>query len=251
MKNVTLLLQGKILQETIDFYVKHYPTTNVVISTWIGSDLNFSKLPETYNVVLSKLPKEGGHQNINYQVESTCSGLNFITTDYVIKLRGDEYYSNLDYVAYEVAMNPFKLQCSPIFFRHWEFMPYHISDHIIGGTLENVKLMFEKTKYNLKHKLVYNIQNGAKFDFWEPEINLTRSYLMGKEPHRWGDIDGRQLMVDNFDILNIKKLEPYKIVANIFKASWTKDFVPERNFSISHVDKLFLPEHGAYETDIS
>ena len=64
MKNVTILLQGKILQETIDFFVKHYPTANVVISTWIGSELDFSNLPHTYNIVLSKLPKEGGAQNI-------------------------------------------------------------------------------------------------------------------------------------------------------------------------------------------
>ena len=33
MKNVTILLQGKILQETIDFFVKHYPNQNVVVST--------------------------------------------------------------------------------------------------------------------------------------------------------------------------------------------------------------------------
>jgi hypothetical protein len=253
MKNVTILLQGKVLQETIDFFVQNYPDSNVVISTWTDSELNFSNLPETYNVILSKLPDDGGFQNINYQVRSTLSGLKYIETDYVIKLRGDEYYSNLDYVAYEVAMNPFKIHCSPIFFRHWSFMQYHISDHIIAGTLENVKLMFEKTDYNLRNKLLYHMTNGAKYEFWEPEINLTRSYLMAKEPMRWDNdhIDGRQLMVDNFQILDIKRLEPYKIVANIFKTSWTEGFVPERNYSISNVNKLFLPETGAYDTDIT
>lgn len=251
MKNVTILLQGKVLQETIDFFVENYPTTNVVISTWIGSELDFSKLSQTHKVILGKLPEEGGYQNINYQVESTLNGLQCIHTDYVIKIRGDEYYSNLDYVAYEIAMNPYKIHCSPIFFRHWEFMNYHISDHIIAGTLQNVKLMFEKTKFNLQNKLVYNLNNGEKFDFWEPEINLTRSYLMAKEPDRWENIDGRQLMVDNFNILKIKKLEPYKIVANIFNASWTEGFVPEQNYSISNVNKLFLPESGAYDVNIT
>ena len=61
MKNVTILLQGKILQETINFFVKHYPTQNVVISTWIGCELDFSKIPNSYNIILTKLPKEGGH----------------------------------------------------------------------------------------------------------------------------------------------------------------------------------------------
>ena len=50
MKNVTILLQGKILQETIDFFIKHYPTQNVVISTWISCKLDLSKIPKSYNV---------------------------------------------------------------------------------------------------------------------------------------------------------------------------------------------------------
>ena len=251
MKNVTILLQGKILQETIDFYVENYPTANVVISTWIGSELDFSKLPQTYNVVLSKLPKEGGHQNMNYQILSTINGLRFVETDYVIKIRGDEYYSNMEYITNEVVMNPKKIHCSPVFFRHWDYMAYHISDHIIAGTTNNIKLMFEKTKFYTENNLVYHIKEGEKFEFWEPEINLTRSYLMAKESERWDRVDGRQLMVDNFEILNIEKLHPYKIVANIFKASWTEGFIPERNYSISDINKLFLKQEQAYAVNIS
>ena len=251
MKNVTILLQGKILQDSVDFLVKNYPHANVVISTWFGTDVDFSNLPETYNVVLTKIPSEGGHQNINYQVLSTLKGLQFIKTDYVIKLRGDEYYSNLDYVAYEVAMNPNKIHCSPIFFRHWSFMEYHISDHIIAGTIENLKLMFESTKFNLDNGLVYHIRDGQKFEFWEPEINLTRSYLMAKEPKRWGIISSNDLMVDNFEILDIQRLHPYKIVANIFQREWTDGFIPERNFSISNVRRLYLSKDEVYDTDIT
>lgn len=251
MKNVTILLQGKILQETIDFFVENYPTANVVISTWIGSELDFSKLPQTYNVVLSKLPEEGGHQNMNYQILSTINGLRFVETDYVIKIRGDEYYSNIEYIANEVAMNPHKIHCSPIFFRHWEFMEYHISDHIIAGTLSNLRLMFEKTKFYIKNNMIYHIKDGVKHEFWEPEINLTRGYLMAKESERWGIVDGRQLMIDNFEILNIEKLHPYKIVANIFTTTWTEGFIPERNYSISDVNKLLLKQNEAYATNIT
>jgi len=250
MKNVTILLQGKILQDSVNFLIKHYPTANVVISTWVGTKVDFSKIPQSYNVILTPLPVEGGHQNINYQILSTLKGLQFIETDYVIKLRGDEYYSNLDYVAYEIAMNPSKIHCSSIFFRHWSFMEYHISDHIIAGTTENLKLMFESTKFNLENGLVYHIRDGEKFEFWEPEINLTRSYLMSKESVRWGKVDGRQLMVDNFEILDIQRLHPYKITANIFQTEWTDGFIPERNFSISDVNKLFLSKEEAYVVDI-
>ena len=251
MKNVTILLQGKILQQTIDFFIKNYPTQNVVISTWIGSKIDLSKLPHSYNVILTKLPKDGGHQNIAYQLLSTNNGLKCVETDYVIKIRGDEYYSNIEYIVNEIAMNPKKIHCSPVFFRHWEFMKYHISDHIIAGTTSNLKLMFGKTKFYMDNKLVYNFMDNKKYEFWEPEINLTRSYLMAKEPERWNKVDGRQLMVDNFEILNIKKLEPYKVVANIFNKEWSEGFIPEQNYSISDVNKLFLPENGAYAVNIS
>jgi hypothetical protein len=251
MKNVTIILQGKILQETIDFFVKHYPNQNVVVSTWIGSKLDLSKLPQSYNVILTKLPKNGGHQNIAYQLLSTNNGLKCVETDYVIKLRGDEYYSNLEYVAYEIAMNPHKIHCSSVFFRHWEFMQYHISDHIIAGTTSNVKLMFEKTKFYMDNNLVYNLRDGIKHQFWEPEINLTRSYLMTKEPERWGNMDGRYLMIENFEILDIKKLEPYKVVANIFNTQWTEGFIPERNYSISNINKLLLKQDEAYALNIT
>jgi hypothetical protein len=251
MKNVTILLQGKILQQTIDFFIKNYPTQNVVISTWIGSKIDLSKLPHSYNVILTKLPKDGGHQNIAYQLLSTNNGLKCVETDYVIKIRGDEYYSNIEYIVNEIAMNPKKIHCSPVFFRHWEFMKYHISDHIIAGTTSNLKLMFGKTKFYMDNKLVYNFMDNKKYEFWEPEINLTRSYLMAKEPERWNKVDGRQLMVDNFEILNIKKLEPYKVVANIFNKEWSEGFIPEQNYSISDVNKLFLPENGAYAVNIT
>lgn len=251
MKNVTILLQGKVLQDSLDFYVKNYPTANVVISTWVGSKLDISNIPQSYNVVLTKLPENGGDQNINYQLLSTLNGLRFVETDYVIKIRGDEYYSNLEYISYEIAMNPHKIYSSPVFFRHWSFMKYHISDHIIAGTKENLQLMFEKTKLNIENELVYHMVDGKPHRFWEPEINLTRSYLMAKESERWDKVDGRKLMVDNFEILDIRKLHPYKIVANIFKAQWTDGFIPERNFSISDVRRLYLTKEEAYDTNIS
>jgi hypothetical protein len=251
MKNVTILLQGKILQETVDFFVKNYPTQNVVISTWVGCTVDYSKIPHSYKIIFGKLPKDGGHQNILYQLLSTNNGLKCVETDYVIKLRGDEYYSNLEYIAYEIAMNPHKIHCSSVFFRHWEFMQYHISDHIIAGTTSNLKLMFEKTKFYMDNKLVYNFRDGIKHEFWEPEINLTRSYLMAKEPERWGNTDGRHLMIENFEILDIKKLEPYKVVANIFNTQWTEGFIPERNYSISNINKLLLNQDEAYALNIT
>ena len=251
MKNVTLIIQGKVSQETLDFYIEHYPTLTVIISTWIDNNLNLKKLPESYKLVCQPLPPHGGYQNQNYQFTSTLNGLHLSNTKYVIKLRGDEYFNNIEYIVSEMDKNPNKIFSSPIFFRHWSFMKYHISDHVIAGTRENLLTMFEGVVRNLKEKKLYHMREGEKMEYWEPEINLTRSYLMDKEPDRYDVVDGRILMIDNFEILDINKMTPYKIVANIFKTTWKGGFIPERNYSISNVRKLLLSKEKAYDTDIT
>jgi hypothetical protein len=251
MKNVTLIIQGRVSQETLDFYTHNYPSLNVIISTWIENNLNLNNLPPSYKLICQPLPEKGGHQNQNYQFASTINGLYLSNTEYVIKIRGDEYYNNIEYILSQMERNPNKVFSSPIFFRHWSFMKYHISDHVIAGTRENLLMMFQSAIDKIANGELYHIRNGEKLEYWEPEINLTRAYLMDKEPDRYEVVDGRILMIDNFEILDINKMTPYKIVANIFKTTWKGGFIPERNYSISNVRKLLLSKEKAYDTDIT
>jgi hypothetical protein len=55
-------------------------------------------------------------------------------------------------------------------------------------------------------------------------------------------VDGRFLMKEHFNILDINLLKPYKVKANLFKNEWRDNFTPEHNYSISHIDKLFSDE---------
>ena len=45
MKNVTILIQGKITQETYNFYVESCPQYPIVISTWSNNQLDLSYFP--------------------------------------------------------------------------------------------------------------------------------------------------------------------------------------------------------------
>tara|TARA_R110002012_G_scaffold298921_1_gene497625 strand:- start:65 stop:868 length:804 start_codon:yes stop_codon:yes gene_type:complete len=267
MENVTIILQGIISQHTLNFYIEHYPTANVIISTWVNVKLNIQNIPSTYNVILSKLPKDKGPQNMHYQILSTLNGLRFTKTDHVIKIRGDEYYSNIEYIVNEIGNNPKKIYCSPVFFRHWSHSKFHISDHIIAGTTDNLKLMFEKTKFYFKNNMIYNISEnefklGIKYqekrEFEQPktidggpEESLTRSYLMAKEGERWGKVDGRLLMVDNFEILNVEELSPFRMISNGNRVHWDNSFIPEKNKSISNINQLLLSKEEVYGADIS
>jgi hypothetical protein len=252
MKDVTLIIQGKVSQETLDFYIENYPSLNVIISTWVDNNLDLSNLPITYRLVTQQLPDTSGFQNQNYQFVSTINGLHLCNTPYVIKMRGDEYYNNIEYIYSRIQSIPEKIHCSPVFFRHWSYMKFHISDHIIAGTKEKLLTMFESTKTKVDNGEIFHIVDGKIHMFWEPEINLTRGYLMKVEPSKFGFIDGRKLMIKHFDILDIELLEPYKIVANIFNKTWTSGFIPEMNYSISDVRKLLLEnENNIYDTNIT
>jgi len=183
---------------------------------------------------------------MNYQFVSTINGLNNVSTKYVVKVRGDEYYSNIDFIRDLVESNPSKIWTVPVFFRHGTDFPYHISDHLIAATTENLKFMFGATKYAFDNKLIYHVVDGQRYSYWEPEINLTKGYLMAKYKEEFHKKEMNQIMVENFDIIPLTELKPYKIIANIFKTYWINNFTPELNQSISKIEQL-LDKKAPYE----
>jgi len=248
MEDVTIIIQGKLLPDCYDFWINNYKDCPVILSTWVDSDIDFKKIPENFIVLLSPYPYDFGAQNLNLQLISTINALKKVDTKYVIKIRGDEYYSNIQYIFNSIRVEPKKIHTSPIFFRAWQYAEYHISDHIIAGTKENMLLMFESTKHNFDTGKV-NISKwkiNGKFHklvkTHAPEERITKSYLNAKEPFRFEKVDGRILMSEHFDILDIDLLHPYKIKANLFRKEWNKDFIPERNFSISTIQQLFADD---------
>ena len=245
MEDVTLIIQGRLYQDSYDFYIKNYTQCPVIISTWTDCKIDFSNIPNNFIVILAPLPLDGGKQNINYQLVSTLNALKRVTTPLVIKIRGDEYYSNIEFIYNQIKMEQNKIHTASIFFRAWQFAEYHISDHIIAGTKERVMLMFKETKKNFDtgEMNISKWKLEGKFHRWitteAPEERITKSYLNSIDPFRYDIIDGVILMKEHFDILDITKLFPYKIKANIWEAEWdNKEFIPEENYSISNMYQL-------------
>ena len=86
MKDVTLIIQGRIDQECYDFYVENYKDFPVIISIWVGCNIDFSNAPNNFTIIFGSVPKESGPQNMNYQFISTLNGLNMVKTNYVVKI---------------------------------------------------------------------------------------------------------------------------------------------------------------------
>lgn len=245
MEDVTVIIQGRLLQESYDFYIKNYIDFPVIISTWVDNTISFHNLPQNFKVVYSPYPSEFGAQNLNLQLISTLAGLQMVKTNYVIKMRGDEYWSNPQYIEKCIKSVPNKIWTSSVFFRAWQYSEYHASDHIIAGTLENVETMFSETKkiFNNGELNLSKWKIDGKLHKWvithSPEERITKAYLRAKSPEKFDRVDGRILMKEYFDILDNELIKPYKIKANLFKKEWTDDFIPERNYSISTIDQLF------------
>lgn len=174
MNDCTILIQGRINPECLDLWIKNYTNYNVVLSTWEDEDLSTFKIPKNWTVIINQYPlvRFRADANLDYQIISTLKGLNKINTHYVIKVRADEYWSNLDKVYKKMVLNPNKIVSGSMYFRNWGLYKFHCSDKLIAGTWSNVFSMFESTLHNLE------------IDLWSttiPESQLGLGFVMAME----------------------------------------------------------------------
>jgi hypothetical protein len=168
----TILLQGRLEKRTMDFWVKNYSNSNICVSIW-EDDIEYN-FPKKWTIVKSKKPNPRltEHYNLDLQILSTLYGLEKIKTNYVIKFRCDEYWSNIHLIMNMCYAEPDKIICGSLFFKKIGMHPFAISDHIIAGKYENIKIMFESALSNLKNNF-WNYKN--------PESQLGLAYLWNRE----------------------------------------------------------------------
>lgn len=266
MMDTTLLVQGSLREDTYKFYCRFYPDVPKVFSTWEGNeyvnkwgvryfeDMKKTELKrsgvlyegENTMIVENKVPRRfHKRQNFDLQLTSTLSGLRFVHTKYVIKLRGDEWYSNLCRVEDTLLKDEGKIMFAPIFFRRWEFVPFHISDHLMAGEKEDVKIMFgESLKAVLSGRVLsYEDDCNDGMDASSPyacglgnyvaESMLGRMYIEAKHENRK---DYKHLFKRNFGVIDLNQLTPYKVCANCSGKIWYSRF--EDSDSIASMEEL-------------
>ena len=207
LEEVTLLIQGKVQKEQLNLWIKNYSDWNVVVSTWNDFDIE-CELPNKWKLIKSDYPeKYVDMQNIHLQIASTLNGISNIDTKYVIKVRGDEFFTNLQNVYDKMKQIHPKVLVSSIFFRPLGLYPFHISDHIICTSKDNLKIMFEKTYEMLK--------NEARFNN-SPESHFGFSFISAME--NWTSYDviayldvNNEMIKKWFDIYDVNELKPYII----------------------------------------
>lgn len=251
MRNTTILIQGRLTKDSLEFYKNNYQDYPKVLSLWNDNNIDLSDLTDDFKVILSEKPTNGGRDNRNFQTVSVLNGLELVDTEYVIKMRADEYISNIDYVIEQISLQDDKLYCLPIFFRPWSVYRYHISDHLIAGSKTQLLNMFS-TAYEMSNDNFYDRYCNEQFltlaflhkkypdvDFYDrnnvnPEFDSYQDNSLTDDK-----LDGRMYFVKSFEILDLQRLKPYQLVANVYGKIF-KDFIPEGDYSsISRISMVF------------
>lgn len=129
-------------------------------------------------------------------------------------MRGDEYFSNLEYAASEVKKGT-KLLTLPIFFRPHDLFPFHPSDHLIAGTKRQLIMMYRSAIKRF----------GLKAWPWGelPEQLLGAAYLEAAEGTRRLT---KEHMLKHFDILDLEKMKDYRVSWNGMGKRFYNNFHP-------------------------
>ena len=173
--NFTLVIQGPVHQNSIYGALNNYKdyTDNIVFSHW-GTDkdkellrhLTENDIP--HMVVENTFTKASYNvfngQNVYYQIYTTLAGLSKVKTEYVIKLRSDQWFGNLEPMFEAVLKNPNKYTCSNFHFRPDKFLKYHASDKVIGGRTDYIVATFKKALHRVTNNAQVLLSGAYMYD---------------------------------------------------------------------------------------
>ena len=164
--------------------------------------------------VQNRAAKNGitSHQNIYPQCVSSLNGIRQVTTRFAVKCRSDEYYGNLLSMTEEVQASPEKMVTNNIFVRRIRAFPFHMSDHLIGGTTVNMLGLFETALKALEERRYGHLRRSA-------EQHICLSFLDWKRvPYdmRASHIEIKNVMLKHFAMVSARNLIPFYLSANCF-----------------------------------
>lgn len=233
MKDLTIILQGVVNPHQIEMWKTNHKNSKVIISTWEDCEFNFKGwLPDNWKLVVNPYPllRFAPISNLDYQIISTLKALYEVDTKWVIKMRADEYWSNLDTIYDRMNSDSEKIVSGSMFFRKWGMFPFHCGDKILGGTTDNVTLMFESTLHNLEIKLwdctIPESQLGLGYVIAKDEslnnqyLNEQLNYFSNKNPHKNQDVES--IIASIYKGLEIVTHKSFKILTNEFNYSAKK-----------------------------
>ena len=147
MKEVTFIMQGPLVSDSIRTIRLLKNFGNVIVSCWNTDTANLIQAAanESDKIVINPFIEEKGYnfQNISYHITTSLNGLRECKTELAVKVRADEYFTDATELIKSVKQNKGKLTVCNFLFRKGVIL--HPSDHILGGDKESLISMFEES----------------------------------------------------------------------------------------------------------
>jgi hypothetical protein len=252
----SLVIQGKLNPITVDnyeYYLRFFD--EVIYSYWYCDNdkkikLISQKEPRVKTITGMLTKKFYNCQSIFCQCLTTLNGIRESSGNFVVKMRSDEYYEKMDVFLNKVINTPNKIITNNVFFRYTKDALYHPSDHLIGGTFENMIGTFSKlyrileiyadksiilpVDLNIKKKYISEVNRVVA------EQLLAISFLkfkgFDKIPH---DLDtARRIMLEYFDCVPVSELGEFVVRANSLGLLFTKPEQVRKYASIGGIEDL-------------
>jgi len=257
MENVSLIIHGPLHINTLSTIHRYYQDHSIIICVpYPESDQHesisilkeitqLSDLPNTSITVITYdksilSPYYNNHLNRWYHFFSVDLSLQQCYTDYAIKIRSDEFYSDLNPFYKAMVSNPSKIITSDIYFRQTHMYHFHPSDHIIGGKTqilkntfytskmlcENIKLLIELCESTevLKNQksIIYKSLNPFTLTP-EQMIGISSILSISDIKEEIKDMNSIELMKNVFHIVKASDLGVFIVSSSSNKLTYTDD----------------------------
>lgn len=213
MIDLSILIQGPASPKSDGFKIldKYKEYGNIIVSCYEEDETEFLTQFDFVKIVKNKTPiledKTGIDHNSTfyYALYTTFKGLQKIESDYVIKIRSDEYFTNLNPIVETISKNPDKLVCGNIFYKPWRIKPFHMGDHMFACKTKTLLEAYQRLldmydkKINLDHRFAQTYGPAA-------ESILCKSILLSMDP---ANFETEKCFIDNVLKVDINLMSPF------------------------------------------
>tara|TARA_Y100001938_G_scaffold33630_2_gene46151 strand:+ start:28541 stop:29296 length:756 start_codon:yes stop_codon:yes gene_type:complete len=221
--SVDLVIQGPVKENSI-FLSKLYEYSekfdNVIVSHWKGDTFEIEDLPINVTFISRDLPelelKRGVLKDSTFYwaLSSTYHGIMKSSSDFIVKMRTDEYYEKIELLLEPLYDSFFQdediMVCGNIFHKPWGQYKFHIGDHLFAARRES---LLESYKFLVD---LYDTGFGLQSSSWAnqeirgntAESILAKSFLksIGVEEYLW---DSQKVYENFFKVVDINSLGSY------------------------------------------
>ena len=207
-EDTTIVVQGVLDEVSIDNF-KNYKkyADNIVFSVWDTDEARHLlkkvsdeegvriALISPHNYILGNKDNDASldctyynNANICLQALTTHVGLARVSSKFVIKVRGDESYEDMGGFLRVIKENPEKMTTNNLFFCRDSIEKFHPSDHVIGGTTENIYRTFKRLTtycFNQKGRSKHDVMKASEIGVeglgtMSPETFICLCFLQHK-----------------------------------------------------------------------